>query len=427
MPVETPDTDAQSDFHAHFADALAAVQGVLAGGRAELVCALAQDCGRHWFNLLLDTRREGLQVRLLVPDTSTNRQSSIAWERLTALGGTLHWFAPQTVQLQTSVCIVDGHVVLSGAFADVSTTLREDFAGVVIHDSSLLASQCLRGLAELGGPAQALEETPNEYAGDTALISIESLQARTAAWQHQLLQSQTLALQAELDEMQRTMQAFEHQQDAAIGELLREFLDLKRQYLAQLQERFGDEKHAEQARQAQETFQRYTEAHADDEEQSPYPELDPAQQQAMKALYRKLAMQCHPDRVEASDKSQAQALFQRLQRSYRASDLLGLQSLQAQLDASESPLGNQEGTQGLDATQKPVADWTLQLAALNNALAQQHAQRQTLLRSATWRTLATQSRWDLWFAQQAKHLQTEVQRYREALAQVEPDGAARIA
>jgi hypothetical protein len=61
----------------------------------------------------------------------------------------------------------------------------------------------------------------------------------------------------------------------------------------------------------------------------------------------------------------------------------------------------------------------MELSALQGTLAQLHAQRLQILQSATWRTLATQSRWDLWFAQQANHLHTEVQRYREALQETE--------
>jgi hypothetical protein len=68
----------------------------------------------------------------------------------------------------------------------------------------------------------------------------------------------------------------------------------------------------------------------------------------------------------------------------------------------------------------------MELSALQSALAQQQAQRLQILQSATWRTLATQSRWDLWFAQQATQLQTEVQRYRQALQEGIGEGQAQI-
>jgi hypothetical protein len=68
----------------------------------------------------------------------------------------------------------------------------------------------------------------------------------------------------------------------------------------------------------------------------------------------------------------------------------------------------------------------MELSALQSTLAQQQAQRLEILQSATWRTLVSQSRWDLWFAQQAKHLQTEVARYREALQETASQNPAQI-
>ena len=78
------------------------------------------------------------------------------------------------------------------------------------------------------------------------------------------------------------------------------------------------------------------------------------------------------------------------------------------------------------AASRPPAQWAMELSALQSTLAQQHAQRLQILQSATWRTLATQSRWDLWFAQQAKHLETEVARYREALQENASQDPAQI-
>ena len=424
------DDSSDPDYQAYFADAAPAVQTLLAGARQQVVCALAHGCSRHGFELLLQVCRRGVALRLLVPDTSANRQSAIAWERMSAAGGELLWLDSTTPILQTSVCVIDAHTVLSGGFADVSTVAREDFAGVVRQSDLGLAQRCLQGLQALAPqsatvPAGATPDTPL-VASSQALVLSADLQARTAAWQSELLQCHSLALQAELDELQRTMQSFDRQQDAAIGDLLREFLDLKRQYLAHLHARFGGAEREAQARQADESFSRYSESHPDDESKVAPLELDPQAQQELKRLYRKLAMQCHPDRVDTpEDKQHAQALFQRLQRSYQASDMPGLQSLQAQLalghGASSTKLAGHAA-----AASRPPAQWAMELSALQSTLAQQQAQRLQILQSATWRTLATQSRWDLWFAQQATQLQTEVQRYRQALQEAMGEGQAQI-
>jgi len=452
------DDRTDTDYQAYFADAASAVQSVLAAARQHVVCALARDCSRHWFDLLLQVSRRGVALRLLVPDTAANRQSAIAWERISAAGGELVWLDRSAPILQTPVCVIDGHTVLSGAIAELSTVAREDFAGVVRQSDLGLAARCLQGLDAMVAPGAAMPEAEpvsqpaasvsvqeahaqgdaalsSDFSADLgtaipassqALVLSADLQARTAAWQSELLQCQSLALQAELDEMQRSMQSFDRQQDAAIGDLLREFLDLKRQYLAQMHARFGGAEREDQAREADESFSRYTESHPDDERLDAPPELDPQAQQDLKRLYRKLAMQCHPDRVDsAQDKQHAQALFQRLQRSYQASDMRGLQNLQAQLELGQDA-GGARTSGAASATRRAPAQWAMELSALQSSLAQQQAQRQEILQSATWRTLVSQSRWDLWFAQQAKHLQTEVERYREALQEAAGQGPAQI-
>ena len=422
------DDSTNTDYQAYFADAASAVQSVLAAARQRVVCALARDCSRHWFELLLQVARRGVALRLLVPDTTANRQSAIAWERISAAGGELHWLDSSAPILQTTVCVVDGHTVLSGAIAELSTVVREDFAGVVRQSDLGLAARCLQGLDAMVPPGAALPEaeTIAQTASSQALVLSADLQARTAAWQSELLQCHSLALQAELDEMQRSMQSFDRQQDAAIGDLLREFLDLKRQYLAQMHARFGGAEREAQSREADESFSRYTESHPDDERQDVPPELDLQAQQELKRLYRKLAMQCHPDRVDsAQDKQHAQALFQRLQRSYQASDMRGLQKLQAQLELGQDA-SSARAPGAASATRRAPAQWAMELSALQSTLAQQQAQRLEILQSATWRTLVSQSRWDLWFAQQAKHLQTEVARYREALQETASQNPAQI-
>jgi hypothetical protein len=47
------DDSTDTDYQAYFADAASATQSVLAAARQRVVCALARDCSRHWFELLL--------------------------------------------------------------------------------------------------------------------------------------------------------------------------------------------------------------------------------------------------------------------------------------------------------------------------------------------------------------------------------------
>lgn len=399
---------------AHFASAYAALEALLKGGRTRVHCALAQPCGRPLFNLLLQALRQGLALTVVLPDSPAARDDGNAWERLQVLGAAVHWVGPQALVLHTSVCVVDGLSLASGALPAINPVAREDFAGIVLYTDAVLAAQCASAL-EMHGFTSAPRTAP-----DATLPVGEALVVKPAAsaglepWQAQLLQAQTLALHADIDEVERRLQDFDRQQDASIGPLMRQYLDLKRQYLAQLHAQFGSEEHRSQAQQAHDSFEQYTRSHPVDEPPRHEKRLDEDEQRALKQLYRKLAMQCHPDRVGGADKAAAQAWFQRLQKSYQLSDLAGLQRLQTQWALSVTPATSAAP----DAAAYASAPTATPAPAAGPLLAQLDAlqtQRLQLLRSPTWRTLASQSNWDLWFSQQASYLQAQVERYQEAL------------
>jgi len=399
---------------AHFASAYAALEALLKGGRTRVHCALAQPCGRPLFNLLLQARRQGLALTVVLPDSPAARDDGNAWERLQVLGAAVHWVGPQALVLHTSVCVVDGLSLASGALPAINPVAREDFAGIVLYTDAVLAAQCASAL-EMHGFTSAPRTAP-----DATLPVGEALVVKPAAsaglepWQAQLLQAQTLALQADIDEVERRLQDFDRQQDASIGPLMRQYLDLKRQYLAQLHAQFGSEEHRSQAQQAHDSFEQYTRSHPVDEPPRREKRLDEDEQRALKQLYRKLAMQCHPDRVGGADKAAAQAWFQRLQKSYQLSDLAGLQRLQTQWALSATPATSAAPDAAADAS-APIATPAPAAGPLLAQLDALHTQRLQLLRSPTWRTLASQSNWDLWFSQQASYLQAQVERYQEAL------------
>ena len=399
---------------AHFASAYAALEALLKGGRTRVHCALAQPCGRPLFNLLLQARRQGLALTVVLPDSPAARDDGNAWERLQVLGAAVHWVGPQALVLHTSVCVVDGLSLASGALPAINPVAREDFAGIVLYTDAVLAAQCASAL-EMHGFTSAPRTAP-----DATLPVGEALVVKPAAsaglepWQAQLLQAQTLALQADIDEVERRLQDFDRQQDASIGPLMRQYLDLKRQYLAQLHAQFGSEEHRSQAQQAHDSFEQYTRSHPVDEPPRHEKRLDEDEQRALKQLYRKLAMQCHPDRVGGADKAAAQAWFQRLQKSYQLSDLAGLQRLQTQWALSATPATSAAPDAAADAS-APTATPAQAAGPLLAQLDALHTQRLQLLRSPTWRTLASQSNWDLWFSQQASYLQAQVERYQEAL------------
>jgi len=398
----------------HFSDAHAMLAGQLAGAQQQVVCGLSGACGRPLFDLLLGCARKGLAVTLVVSGEPQDQSVSIAWERLTALGATLHRLRPGAPQLHTSVCVIDATSVVSGALAALKAVPDAQFAGLLVQTDAAVAEDCQRGLAQWSAryaQSQTSEvgDAPTLAApGNGALATYDDPLHWAPPWQTDLLQAHTLALQADIAEMHRTLNAFDQAQDQAIGPLLRECLDAKRQHLRQLHAQSGSEQTRTQAEQAQEQFERYTQAQ--NAKPAPAAPLDPQAQAQMKQLYRKLAMRLHPDRVDDEGKDEAQALFQLLQAGFENNDLAALQALAVQVSAAPrtgaNPTSSGSGTHS--AAQR-------QAAALKARLDQHLRDRSAILRSPTWQTLSTQSNWAVWFGQQARYLQAELERYAQAL------------
>ena len=132
--------------------------------------------------------------------------------------------------------------------------------------------------------------------------------------------------------------------------------------------------------------------------------MDKDQQKEIKQLYRKLAMQCHPDRVDDDCKPSAKVFFQKLQFCYLNNDLISLKNLKFEM---ESELPKYEA---LDLQNESVRinqhliDLKLKLTSLMDQLSE-------LCQSVTWRELTSKPNWNIWFAQQAENLQFEMHRY----------------
>ena len=387
-------------------------------------------CGRTWFELMLSGLRRGLSVTLGVEAIPENLNSAIAWERLTALGGQLDWLTPDRTALHTSVCVIDGRVVMSGNFAQAAPLASTNFNGILIQDDPELVIQCSAALMALRQTNQWQTEAADPVLGPLTLAQTaqavphidtvappqgwlltspgEPLQ-KIALWQFQVLEQHALAMEADTAEALRKTYAFDHAQDQAIGGLLRQLLDAKQRCMVQRHAQFGGKQNQEDAEAAQAAFAAFEQTHQALTQTPSAQPLDPQEQAEIKQLYRKLAMICHPDRVEEGHKSQAEAVFQQLQRSYRTSDFATMRQLEASLQTKA--LGHPQ----FGPTEQGPASLAWRLAKLQDRLAGQRTARDTIFRSPTWRTLSTQSNWALWFSQQAMYLQDEITRYEQAM------------
>jgi hypothetical protein len=415
MPESTTSPEPEHPFfEVFFSNSFDILTARIRQSQNQVISCVDAVCPPAWFKLMLACRRRGLEVTLIVPAIELNTRSGLAWERLVASGVQLVWLEAQQTCIKTSVCVIDQSVVVSGCFDDKKSVAELVFSGIVVQNAPHAVAACLEGLKQLlpsktGAvdlPLSTLKKTPTSPPS-TQLIPSADPVAKVLAWQLSLLADHSLALHEEIADMHRKINTFDSQQEDAIGSFVRQYLDLKQRYLTQLYQYSESEQEQGQAQSARTYFAQFQSR--DSIQIQPPPAEPPGlqQQEDIKNLYRKLVMLCHPDRVQAEHKLQAQELFQQVQTSYRNFDVSVLKNIEQQLQ--QVPLGSHNtAPDALDSLIQRLAD-------VEERLTSQCAARRLILQNPTWQTLSSQNNWDVWFAQQAHYLQAEIQRYSLAL------------
>jgi hypothetical protein len=296
----------------------------------------------------------------------------------------------------------------------VNSAAESVFSGIVIQHLPQAVAVCSEGLNQLlksvtgavDGPLADLRKTTPAPPANQLVLSADPT-AQIMAWQLGLLAEHSVALDEEIADMHQKINAFDHQQDDAIGDVVGQYLDLKQRYLAQLYQQSENEKEQVEVRAAQADFAQFQ---SKESEPSQIPSAEPlgaTQHEDIKHLYRKLTMLCHPDRVQEQHKLQAQEVFQRVQSSYRNFDFSVLKTIEQQLQ--QVPFG------GISTAPDSFLSLKQRLADLQERLSSRCVTLRHIQQSPTWRTLSTQSNWDVWFAKQGEYLQAEIERYSLAL------------
>lgn len=406
---------------AHFSNTFDILTTLITQSQSQVISCVEAACCPAWFKLMLACRRRGLKVTLIVRAIDQNIHSGLAWERLVAMGVQLVWLQANNYSLRTSACVIDQSVAISGNFDRVQSFSETVFSGVLIQNLPHTVTACLEGLNQLVQSVQSAvalpltdltTTTPSPTANQLVLSADPT--AQVMAWQLGLLAEHSVAMDKEIADMHIKINAFDNQQDNAIGAVVGHYLDLKQQYLAQLYQQSRDEKEQVEVQAAQTDFAQFQFKQSQPTQPPSAEPLGARQQEEIKHLYRKLIMLCHPDRVQTQHKLQAQELFQQVQTSYRNFDFSVLKNIEQQLQ--QAPLG------GLSVTPDSPITLKQRLADLQERLSRQCVAHRHIQQSPTWRTLSTQSNWDLWFVQQAEYLQAEIQRYSLALEVVAQPG-----
>lgn len=290
----------------------------------------------------------------------------------------------------------------------------EDFDDIEVQLPKLEHAKSLTEIEEIvrllnlkswGDAKRAIQSVIDRGLAVTVFVDPAVVELR---FQVRMAEVQVAALETEFADMQRRMRVFDFEQETAIGDVIREYLDIKRRYLKMKQVVNPTNIGEDAATDADATYQKYEQARAaraKDEEPS---RLTEGEQIELKLVYRKLAMQCHPDRVAEEDKMRAKTYFQELQAAYQQNDLGAVYRLKQSIEAGL-------GLTHEDHAQELAQALEQRLRELNAVLQNVAKQIGTIAQSPTWKTLTQETDWRSWFQDQESKLSSEIKRYRSEL------------
>jgi phosphatidylserine/phosphatidylglycerophosphate/cardiolipin synthase-like enzyme len=137
---------------AHFSDIREVIIHQLSEAKIDVLVAVAWLTDRTLFDSLVTCQRRGVSVSLAVLDDHINRESSIAWESLTAIGGRLCWIPEGTTRagsLHHKFCLIDNDTVINGSFNWTYRASSADENIIIIQGDTDFAKQFQRAFMHL--------------------------------------------------------------------------------------------------------------------------------------------------------------------------------------------------------------------------------------------------------------------------------------
>lgn len=235
---------------------------------------------------------------------------------------------------------------------------------------------------------------------------IESLE-----FELKILSIQITAIGSEKAEIERRIKEFEYQKVAILGELISEYLRLRRERLvkekeerATLEEEDAEaDEEYEEADQAYEEFsESYEEVIAEDEK----PFLDEELAKRIKQTYRRASQLCHPDKVPEFLKRKAHDIFTRLNAAYRSNKIEEVEEILEQLLLEDFGKGEPETIADKDRLKAEILDIRQRIELLAQEI-------QNIMYSESWNIVETYDDLAVYFDEQKIVIQAEIDRMKE--------------
>lgn len=222
------------------------------------------------------------------------------------------------------------------------------------------------------------------------------------------LEAQIIALATEQIETEQLIEQFSKRQNSIIGDILGQYLDLRKQVLARKAKKTGKTEDAQAYEEAKDESDSYQQSHDPNEGLSPLDKLTVEQQAEFKLLFRQACMLCHPDRVGEEDKAQAQAAFTQVHQAYKNADLSTLRRLYKNLKECKPFDDPAKMPTEVDQLRRQVARLRLEVERYTAAIYQ-------LRQTETYQALSAHVDWDSHFAEAKQQLVSECEKFRTEL------------
>jgi hypothetical protein len=221
---------------------------------------------------------------------------------------------------------------------------------------------------------------------------------------------QISALEDEKSEIEKLVYEFKIQQDNELGALISEVFRLRNELLKE--EAKHDATKAGEAQEAEEEYRQYNEAYQETKGKK-IRELSENERTYLKSAFRKASKLCHPDRVSALQKEQAEATFVRLKEAYDNNDLETVAEILTNLN------------QGVFSANGSEINEKQQLILLVNQLRTKRSQLEEnlllLKQSELYQTVSDLDDWAKYFLDLKVKLEEELQRLKQLFQDRNPE------
>jgi len=212
-------------------------------------------------------------------------------------------------------------------------------------------------------------------------------------------------------EIERRIEEFEYRKVAVLGELISEYLSLRREKLAkEMKERVDlqeeDEEADQEYEEAEQEYEEFTGAYKEVINEDQKPVLDDEWAEKIKKSYRRASQLCHPDRAPEFLKEKAHDIFTRLSAAYRSNNFEEVEAIYERLLQEDFGSHEPETITDKDKLKTEILEIRQRIEQLTQEI-------QNLMESEPWQIIAMYDDWDDYFEEQKGSLLLEINQMKE--------------